>query len=95
MDSCVDYDCSAMYNQRTNIQRKRDRLHNKSAGDAILIVLATTGIVRFMSSSILRRRTLTASYSSNTVTASAIGGISAVALHRKIMMMRMEYIEPA
>ena len=44
MDSCVDYDCSAMYNQRTNIQRKRDRLHNKSAGDAILIVLATTGV---------------------------------------------------
>jgi hypothetical protein len=59
-------------NQTTQIRRKRDRLHSRSV-DAILIA----GILRFLSSVL---RTLTASYSSDTVTALAIGGmISSVA----------------
>jgi len=48
-------------------QRKRDRLHSRSI-DAILIA----GILRFLSSVL---RTLTASYSSDTVTALAVGGM--------------------
>ena len=49
------------------VQRKRDRFHSRSV-DAILIA----GILRFLSSVL---RTLTASYSSDTVTALAIGGM--------------------
>jgi|AntRauTorckE5430_2_1112549.scaffolds.fasta_scaffold01564_2 phosphatidylinositol glycan class C protein len=55
-------------NQEANHQRKRDRLHSRSI-DAILIA----GILRFFSSVL---RTLTASYSSDTVTALAIGGMA-------------------
>jgi len=54
-------------NQETKNQRKRDRVHSRSI-DAILIA----GILRFLSSVL---RTLTASYSSDTVTALAIGGM--------------------
>jgi len=54
-------------NQVTKNRRKRDRLHSRSV-DAILIA----GILRFLSSVL---RTLTASYSSDTVTALGIGGM--------------------
>mmetsp|Transcript_28032 Transcript_28032/g.42958 ORF Transcript_28032/g.42958 Transcript_28032/m.42958 type:complete len:363 (-) Transcript_28032:145-1233(-) len=54
-------------NQEWKRQRNRDRLHNRSI-DAVLIA----GILRFLSSVL---RTLTASYSSDTVTALAIGGM--------------------
>ncbi len=54
-------------NGRKNMQNKRERIHSRSV-DAILIA----GILRFLSSVL---RTLTASYSSDTVTALAIAGM--------------------
>jgi Phosphatidylinositol N-acetylglucosaminyltransferase. len=54
-------------NKTVNIQRKRDRFQNRSL-DALIIA----GTLRFLSSVL---RTLTASYSSDTVAALAIGGM--------------------